>query len=179
MAIIIPYNRKLKLRARSMRNNPTGAEELMWALLRQGVLKSFRFHRQKPLGNYIVDFYCTRLLLVIEIDGLGHADEAQQEYDAQRTAFLNGYGITVLRFWNNEVLHNSDGVYEEVLDWVAFVLEAIYWQKLGCWMAIERRSIGAVLLICVTSFCKRLSLITFLKWIETVILVAVVRLLWT
>jgi very-short-patch-repair endonuclease len=118
MAIIIPYNSKLKLRARAMRNNPTDAEKKMWDVLRQGNLKSFRFHRQKPLGNYIVDFYCTALLLVIELDGSGHADEDQHEYDVERTAFLNGYGITVLRFWNDEVLSSSDGVYERVLEWI-------------------------------------------------------------
>jgi very-short-patch-repair endonuclease len=90
----------------------------MWDLLRQGELRQYIFHRQKPIGNYILDFYCTKLLLVIEVDGYGHADREQKEYDKQRTLSLQEHNIYVLRFWNHEVLDNSEGVYTNIYQWI-------------------------------------------------------------
>lgn len=71
---------------------------------------SYRVHRQRPIDNFIVDFYCPKLKLVIEIDGDSHYSENSQEYDLQRTKILEGYGLKVIRFSNDDVLHNLDGV---------------------------------------------------------------------
>ena len=73
----------------------------------------YRFLRQKPVDLFIVDFYCSSLQLVIEIDGDSHAESP--EYDAERTRILNGYGLTVIRYANHEVLHNISGVYEDLV----------------------------------------------------------------
>jgi very-short-patch-repair endonuclease len=68
------------------------------------------FNRQKPIGNYIIDFYCHKLKLVVEIDGHTHGQPETQIADARRTAYLNQQGLTVIRFTNPEVLNNIDGV---------------------------------------------------------------------
>ncbi|NJD91688.1 MAG: endonuclease domain-containing protein [Geobacter sp.] len=73
----------------------------------------YKFLRQKPIGGFIVDFYCSELRLVIEIDGDCHAD--QVEYDEERTRFLNALGLQVIRYTNDEVLHNIEGVYDDLL----------------------------------------------------------------
>lgn len=98
-----------------MRKNPTKAERKLWKILRSGELAKLTFNRQKPLGNYIVDFYCSKAKLVIEVDGAGHAEKWQKEYDEERTAYLQGYSLNILRFWNNEVMENPEGVYETIL----------------------------------------------------------------
>ena len=72
----------------------------------------YKFLRQKPMDCFIVDFYCSSLKLVIEIDGDSHAESP--ENDAERTRILNGYGLTVIRYTNYEVLHNISGVYEDL-----------------------------------------------------------------
>ena len=69
-----------------------------------------RVYRQRPIDNFVVDFYCPKLKLVIEIDGDSHYRENAQEYDSQRTEILQGYGLKVIRFTNEEVLHNLEGV---------------------------------------------------------------------
>ncbi len=76
----------------------------------------YRFRRQRPFGPYIVDFYCAAHKLIIEIDGDSHAADDAQEYDTQRTAYLQGLGLQVIRFSNLEVMENLDGVYEQVMD---------------------------------------------------------------
>ncbi|TXH69648.1 MAG: endonuclease domain-containing protein [Thiothrix sp.] len=112
-----PYNPQLVALARINRKNPTAAEAKMWELiLRQRQLAGFKFLRQKPLAGYIVDFYCAALQLVIEIDGDSHADKS--EYDAERTRVLNALGLTVIRYTNEEVLMNPQGVYEHLLEQV-------------------------------------------------------------
>ena len=110
------YNIKLKVRAREMRENPTDAEKALWKILRSGELAKITFNRQKPLGNYIVDFYCSKARLVIEADGFAHQEESQREYDEERTYFLETSGLHVLRFWNNEILKNPDATYETILE---------------------------------------------------------------
>ena len=105
------------LRSRELRNNATEAERKLWPHLSARKLKGVRFNRQFPVGQFICDFVSREKRLVIEIDGGQHAMNA--EYDARRTRFLNAQGYLVLRFWNNEVLGNLDGVLmkiEEVLD---------------------------------------------------------------
>ena len=94
--------------ARELRQNMTKEEKHLW----YDFLNTYpvRFSRQKILGRYIADFYCARLKLVIELDGSQHYEESGLEKDADRTAFLEQYGITVLRIPNNEVNQNFEGV---------------------------------------------------------------------
>jgi|SRR5215204_1743961 len=97
----------LRDRARSMRREPTEAERRMWRLLRGRRLADFKFRRQETIGSYIVDFVCYDRRLVIEIDGGQHAENA---YDGRRDAWFRDRGYTVLRFWNADVMSNSEGV---------------------------------------------------------------------
>ena len=104
----IPYNPALKERARELRNSMTIAEHKLWfEFLRT---HSVRWLRQKPLGNYIVDFYCSEKTMVIEVDGDSHFTDAGQEYDVKRTAFLSSYGLKVVRFTNVDVLERFESV---------------------------------------------------------------------
>ncbi len=98
--------------AKSLRSNQTDAEQKLWYHLRGHRFLGLKFKRQKPMGNYIVDFVCVERKLIIELDGSQHAD--QHEYDATRDAWLRGEGYTVLRFWNNEVLGELEGVVEKI-----------------------------------------------------------------
>ncbi|MDP2786006.1 MAG: endonuclease domain-containing protein [Sulfurimicrobium sp.] len=110
----LPYNKNLTVLARENRKNPTQAEIRMWhEVLRMRQLACYKFLRQKPITNFIVDFYCSELKLVIEIDGDDHAEKAG--YDRKRSDVLNGYGLTVVRYANNEVLENIEGVYEDLV----------------------------------------------------------------
>jgi very-short-patch-repair endonuclease len=72
------------------------------------------FRRQHPLGKYIIDFYCSPLKLAIEVDGGQHNEQAHQAHDERRSQWLRGKGVTVLRFWNNDVLQNIEGVWDEI-----------------------------------------------------------------
>jgi len=110
----IPYNSKLKEPAREQRKTPTRAERCMWdKVLKQDELKRYRFLRQKPLDNFIADFYCRELLLVIEVDGDSH--KRQREYDELRTEKLKIYNIEVVRFTNDEVTQTPERVYKNLL----------------------------------------------------------------
>lgn len=110
---ILPYNKKLTERARENRKNPTSAESKIWnEVLRMRQFADYKFLRQKPIDNYIVDFYCSELRLVIEIDGESHAETV--EYDAERTKVLEALGLTVIRYTNDEVLRNIQGVFDDL-----------------------------------------------------------------
>jgi very-short-patch-repair endonuclease len=98
--------------AREMRGRQTDAEGLLWHVLRGRNLLGFKFRRQHPIENYILDFYCPELELAIELDGGQHADDV--DYDTRRTVFLQTKGIKVLRFWNNDVLARTVEVLEEI-----------------------------------------------------------------
>jgi very-short-patch-repair endonuclease len=91
-----------------MRKNMTAAERKLW----YGYLKNFPFRvlRQKPIDNFIVDFYCAHLKLVIEVDGESHFTSEGKDYDRERTQILEGYGLKVVRFSNDEVLKEWEGV---------------------------------------------------------------------
>jgi very-short-patch-repair endonuclease len=102
-------------RARELRKNATDAERRLWARLRLKQLGGYRFRRQMPLGPYVVDFVCLERRLVIEVDGSQHGDDP----DAARTAWLEAQDFRVVRFWNNDVLGNIDGVLEEILRAIA------------------------------------------------------------
>jgi len=117
---MLPYNRKLKEPARQLRSDMTDAESRLWARLKQ--LLGVQFYRQKPLGNFIVDFYAAKAHLVVEVDGGQHFESTQRLADAERTGMLSGMGLRVLRFTNAEVLENTHGVVEEILRMVAAAL---------------------------------------------------------
>ena len=98
--------------AKNLRCNLTPHEQVLWQHLRAGRLQGFKFKRQQPLGNYIVDFICLEAKLVIELDGSQHA---LAQADKTRDAWLNAEGYTVLRFWNSELTENLEGVLEAIL----------------------------------------------------------------
>ena len=95
-------------RAKRLRREMTEAEKKLWRGLREGELGEYHFRKQVPAGSYILDFCCLRRKLVIEVDGGQHAEISASE--ARRNRWLCAEGYTVLRFWNNEVLENLDGV---------------------------------------------------------------------
>jgi len=95
-------------RSRELRRDATEAERKLWQHLRSRQLRGARFNRQFPVGQFICDFACRELRLVIELDGGQHASAA--DYDKRRTRFLEAQGYAVIRFWNNEVLDNTEGV---------------------------------------------------------------------
>jgi len=98
--------------ARKMRNDPTDAEAVLWDILRGRKLEGMRFRRQHPIANYIVDFICLDEKLIVEVDGSQHAESA---HDLERDRMLGEFGYRVIRFWNDDVLKNSDGVAQEIL----------------------------------------------------------------
>ena len=100
--------------SRKLRNNLTEAEKYLWYILRAENL-GFKFRRQEPIGNYIVDFVCYPKKLIIEIDGGQHYENAD---DRLRDEWLKSQGFTVLRFWNNEVLENRDGVVLKIMEYL-------------------------------------------------------------
>lgn len=92
----------------------TDAEALLWHFLRNRDFCGFKFRRQHPVGGYILDFYCNEAKLAIELDGSGHSEDERKDYDSERTKVLEGAGIRVLRFWNDEVLTELEHVLEEI-----------------------------------------------------------------
>src|SRR5712691_6129303 len=98
-------------KARRLRQSSTDAERRMWSALRDRRLMKYKFRRQHPIGQYIVDFACTEYRLVIEVDGGQHADSV----DARRTDWLERQGWKVIRVWNNDVLGDTNRVVEAVL----------------------------------------------------------------
>ena len=101
-------------RARELRREDTEAEKRLWTALRARRLGGWKWKRQVPWGPYFLDFLCLEAALVVEVDGSQHAEQAA--YDARRTAYLARSGLRVPRFWNSEVLANSDGVCLSILD---------------------------------------------------------------
>jgi len=99
-------------RARTLRNNCTHAEARLWRYIRNRQLEGVKFRRQQPLENYIVDFVSFSPKLVVELDGGQHQE--RQRYDAKRDACLRLNGFTVLRFWDNEIFTNIEGVLEVI-----------------------------------------------------------------
>jgi very-short-patch-repair endonuclease len=102
--------------AKELRRNQTNAEAILWTRLRSLQLNRVKFRRQQPIKNYIVDFVSFENSLVIEIDGGQHNEEIIKEKDNQRTAWLESQGFRVIRFWDNEVLLNINGVLEKILE---------------------------------------------------------------
>jgi very-short-patch-repair endonuclease len=109
-----PVRRQISIHAGPLRRDATEAEKRVWQILRNRQLAGMKFRRQATLGRYVVDFLCVEARLVIELDG-GQHDPAT---DAPRTRWLEANGYRVMRFWNNEVIENLDGVADTIL--VAF-----------------------------------------------------------
>ena len=105
-------NPKTQRFARALRNEPTDCERKLWQFLRLRQVGGFRFRRQVPVGHYIADFACVEAKLVVELDGGQHQDSA---HDLRRDAELVRQGFRVLRFWNNQVLQETEAVLEEIL----------------------------------------------------------------
>jgi len=113
---MLPYNKNLKQYSRQLRENMTDAERKLWAKIRRKQIKEYQFYRQKPIGDYIVDFYCPRAKLVVEIDGSQHLVGETIQYDRIRDDYLSSLGLRVLRFTNTDVLTNIKGVIERIED---------------------------------------------------------------
>jgi len=101
-------------KARDLRRNTTPTENLLWKHLRKTQVPKYKFTRQYPIGPYIADFCCTRARLVVELDGGQHA--TQQEFDTDRQRYLEAQDYRVIRFWNNEVLENLEGVLFRIVE---------------------------------------------------------------
>jgi len=99
-----------------MRSNMTKEEVKLWNIIRASRFHGYKFKRQVLIGNYIADFVCEDKNLVIEIDGGQHNEEESIIYDNQRTAYLKNNGYQVLRFWNNDVWNNIEGVCSKILE---------------------------------------------------------------
>jgi len=108
--IVNPKN--LLPRRRELRKNQTDAERIFWNRIRDGRFFGLKFKRQYGMGSYILDFYCREKKLAIELDGSQHIENV--DYDNERTKYLNSFGITVLRFWNNDVMRDMDAVLESI-----------------------------------------------------------------
>src|SRR6187549_3177424 len=107
---------KLYQYGRELRHDSTEAEKLLWAELRNRKLDSLKFRRQHPLDKFIVDFYCNEKKLVVELDGGVHDEKINKEYDEARTAMLAGLNIIVLRFKNEDVINDMQGVLKKLRD---------------------------------------------------------------
>lgn len=109
-----PYNKNLKQLSRDLRNNMTDAEKRLWSKLRAKQILGLQFYRQKPLLNFIVDFYCPAANLVIECDGGQHFTDEGLEADRVRDPALERLGLKVLRFDNRQVMGEIDVVVEQI-----------------------------------------------------------------
>ena len=106
----------LKQRRRELRLNQTEAEKTLWSRVRNRQLYRMKFFRQYSVGPYILDFYCPQMRVAIELDGGRHTEDDRREYDAARSAYLKALGIEVMRFWNHEVLHQTESVLRKVFE---------------------------------------------------------------
>ena len=111
---MLPYNGNLKQYSRQLRKNMTDAERHLWTKIRRKQVKGYQFYRQKPIGDYIVDFFCPRAKLVIEVDGSQHFSDEMTEYDRIRNEYLSSLGLRVLRFTNADVLAHIERVVESI-----------------------------------------------------------------
>ena len=109
---IIPYNPRLKSLARDLRQNMTLAEVLLWKRIKERQVLGHDFDRQRPIGEYIVDFYCKALRLAIEVDGRTH--DFKEDQDARRQGELERLGVAFLRFWDSEVKTNMQSVLDRI-----------------------------------------------------------------
>jgi very-short-patch-repair endonuclease len=106
--------RNLKENRKKLRSNLTPAEAKLWSLLKNSQLENRKFRRQHSVGPYVLDFYCSSERLCIELDGTAHYTEKGYEYDSARTEYLSTLDIRVIRFENENVFENTEGVLEEI-----------------------------------------------------------------
>jgi very-short-patch-repair endonuclease len=111
---MLPYDRKLKDRSQQLRKRMTAAETFLWSKIRMKQVKGHWFYRQKPVGEYIADFYCPKAKLVVEVDGGQHYSNEIVEYDKARNEYMKSLGLRVIRFTNKEVLTNIEGVVKTI-----------------------------------------------------------------
>jgi len=107
-------NKEILRRCKKLRRNSTPQEIIFWSRARAKRFKGLKFKRQYPIGKYIVDFVCLDKKFIVEIDGWQHKEENQERYDQGRTKFLEDSGFKVLRFWNNEINDNLEGVFLKI-----------------------------------------------------------------
>lgn len=119
-----PYNKNLKQPSRDLRSSMTDAEQLLWQRLRRKQILGLQFYRQKPMLNFIVDFYCPAANLVIECDGGQHYTEEGLDADQNRDKALSELGLMVLRFSNSQILTETDAVVEQIYCVAEFRLES-------------------------------------------------------
>ena len=112
----LPYKQRLTSIARVLRKNMTLSEVLLWNRIKNKQLMGFDFHRQRPIDEYVVDFFCPRLSLVVEIDGDSHEGKLQK--DSIRQAEIEQYGVNFLRFEDDDLRSNLDGVVEVIRHWI-------------------------------------------------------------
>ncbi len=112
----IQYNPKLKKLAEKLRKESTLAEVLLWNEINGKKILGYNFHRQRPIGNYIVDFFCNKLKLIIEVDGITH--NYKLEEDKKRQVELESMTLNVLRFQDSEVRNNLEGVLISIKEWI-------------------------------------------------------------
>jgi very-short-patch-repair endonuclease len=115
---IIPYNPRLKEFARKLRQNMTFSEVKLWNEIKNGQMMGYDFDRQRPIGNYIVDFYCKDLHLALEVDGITHLEENAKEKDAIRQEELMSLEVHFLRFDALLVVNKVEAVVSEIRDWI-------------------------------------------------------------
>ena len=116
---IIPYNPNLKELARQLRNNSTKAEIILWQKLKGKQMYGYDFHRQKPIDNYIIDFFCHELMLGIEVDGYSHQIIEVFNKDLKKEGVMNMLGIHILRFSDEQVLKDTDNVIRAIEWYIA------------------------------------------------------------
>ena len=116
--LILPYNKALKELARKLRKNMTVSEKLLWNELKGKKISGFDFDRQRPIDNYIIDFYCKDLMLAIEIDGIVHDNEESKEKDIIRQEKLESLGVRFLRFKDEDVKTDLSEVVRAITNWV-------------------------------------------------------------
>ena len=115
---LIPYNPKLKELAKQLRQNMTFLEVKLWKELKNGQLMGYDFDRQRPIGNYIVDFFCKDLQLALEVDGITHLDEIIIAKDIIRQEDIESYGVNFLRFDALLVVNKVEAAVREIRDWI-------------------------------------------------------------
>jgi very-short-patch-repair endonuclease len=115
---IIPYNPKLKELAKQLRQNMTFSEVKLWNEIKNGQVMGYDFDRQRPIGNYIVDFFCKDLQLAIEVDGITHLDEKVIAKDVVRQEDIESYGVSFLRFDALLVVNKVEAAVREIRDWI-------------------------------------------------------------
>ena len=116
--MIIKYNPKLKELARQLRNNATKSEIRLWQRLKRNQMYGYDFHRQKPIDEFIVDFFCNTLQLAIECDGYSHEILEVWEKDKRKTKILNNLGVRVLRFSDHQIMNDLENVLRAIEDYI-------------------------------------------------------------